>query len=462
MNVRIGIESELPTVDAQGMAADERSVQALFGRLARQEGFSTYSDATSGTVVGVRSRRGSGTLDVGNDYGFCTVEMALPPEEGFAAAKSAWHHTLDSLLLPALGAEALSVLAHGCQPRTETLGRAYLADKGHYQFWLAQAERFPGHYASDAWPGFAAVQFNIDVPLSDVIPVCNTLISMTPLLCAWGANSAVFGERVQPWQSLRMRGYQELAESNPFFADRLLFPRRLYSGLAQYMQDAWATPVFEVTRAGMIYRPMAVELTTAEFAAAGEAEFVDFHGAKRTLQCTVGDLASGLVFYWPAVRVRMRLDETCSVAEVLAAVAAGRPESVLHNGGRDTFVEVRHLPTMSRPETFSWLAMILGWLDNIEQCEKLFRPWTLALSRAAMPQVQAHGWDAEAAGAPIGQWAQQAFAVAEEGLRRGKAAPAEELEPLARRLRDRTNPATDAVACLRAEGIEALVEKLRM
>lgn len=66
----------------------------------------------------------------------------------------------------------------------------------------------------------------------------------------------------------------------------------------------------------------------------------------------------------PAVRVRMQLDETCSVAEVLAAVAAERLESVLRNGGRDTFVEVRHLPTMSRPETFSWLAMILGWMEN--------------------------------------------------------------------------------------------------
>ncbi|NBE53291.1 glutamate-cysteine ligase family protein [Streptomyces boluensis] len=460
--MKIGIESELPTVDARGMAADERSVQALFRRLAGQEGFSTYCDATSGTVVGVKSRRSSGTLDVGNDYGFCTVEMALPPEEGFANAKAAWHDTLDSLLLPAMGAEGLSALAHGCQPRTETLGRAYLADKGHYQFWLAQAERVPGLYASDAWPGFAAVQFNIDVPLPDVITVCNTLINMTPLLCAWGANSAVFAERVQPWQSLRLRGYMELAESNPFFADRLLFPRRTYGSLAQYMQDAWATPIFEVARAGVIYRPVAPQLTTAEFAAVGEAEFVDFHGAKRTLSCTVDDLAMGLVFYWPAVRVRMQLDDTCSVAEVLAAVQAERPESVLRNGGRDTFVEVRHLPTMSRQETFSWLAMILGWLENIEQCEKLFHPWTLARSRAAMPQVQTQGWGAEVAGAPIGQWARQAFVVADEGLRRGKAAPVEELEPLARRLRDRTNPASDAVACLRAEGIEALVETLRM
>jgi hypothetical protein len=259
-----------------------------------------------------------------------------------------------------------------------------------------------------------------------------------------------------------MRGYMELSESNPFFTDRLLFPRRTYSGLAQYMQDAWATPIFEVTRAGVIYRPVVPELTTAQFAAAGEAEFVDFHGAKRTLSCTVDDLAAGLVFYWPAVRIRMQLDQTCGVAEVLDAVAAGRPESVLLGGGRDTFVEIRHLPTMSRQETFAWLAMILGWLADIERCAQLFAPWTLDRSRAAMPEVQAHGWDTEVAGAPLTQWAQQAFSLADEGLRQGGAAPVEELEPLARRLRDRTNPAADAVACLRAEGIEALVDKLRM
>nr|WP_206323955.1 glutamate-cysteine ligase family protein [Streptomyces sp. HNM0574] len=452
----------MPVVDHSGTAADSPPVHAFFQRLAGHEGFDTYRDGTTGTVVGVRAKRGDGTLDIGNDYGICTVEMALPPEDGFARSRAAWNGTLDSLLLPALRAEGLSALAHGCQPRTETLGRPYLADKGHYTFWLAQAERRPGHYAPDAWPGFAAVQFNIDVPLADVVPACNTLIAMTPLLCAWGANSAVFGGRVQPWQSLRLRGYTELAATNPFFADRLLYPRRTYRNLSDYMRDAWALPVFEVVRQGTIYRPVDPELTTEGFAALGEAEFTDVHGAKRSLRCTTPDLASGLVFYWPAVRVRMRLDESCSVQEVLDAVDAGRPEAVLRDAGRGTFIEVRQLPTMGREETFAWLAIVLGWLDNLTACRELFAPWTLDVSRAATEQAQTRGWHTEVVGARMDAWGERALRAAREGLRRGGAADVTELEPLERRLTDLRNPAADAVDLLRRDGIEALVEHLRM
>lgn len=460
--MKIGIESELPVVDRLGEAAGREAVQSLFRRLAGRADFTAYHDAGSGALVGATSVRSNGTLMVGNDYGICTVEMALPPEEGFASAKAAWNQALDSLVLPALAAEDLSALAHGCQPRTETLGGPFLADKGHYRLWLAQAERYPGHYAADAWPGFAAVQFNIDVPLPQVVTFCNTLIKMTPLIYAWGANSAVFGSRVQPWYSLRLQGYLELAGSNPFFAHRLHFPRRLPHDLAAYMREAWALPVFEIDRAGVAHSPVDPHLTTAQFAAAGDAEFIDLNGAKCTLSCTPADLAAGLVFYWPAVRVRMRLDESCTVPEILRAVAAGRPEEVLRDGGRGTFAEVRHLPTMDRAETFSWLAMLLGWLGDLERCRDLFDSWTLEDARAAAARVQTHGWATDVAGAPLTEWGRRALDLAAGSLRRNPVAPVDELSTPARRLRDRTSPATDAVRCLRNEGIDALVERLRM
>ncbi|MFF3274479.1 glutamate-cysteine ligase family protein [Streptomyces chrestomyceticus] len=460
--MKIGIESELPVVDRRGAAAGRPAVRAVFERLAARPDFDPYHDATTGTLVGARSVRDHGTLDVGNDYGVCTVEAALPPEEGFAAAKAAWHRTLDDVVFPALAAEGLSALAHGCQPLTETLGGPYLADKAHYNLWLAQAERYPGHYASDAWPGFAAVQFNVDVPLPRVIDACNTLVRMTPLIFAWGANSAVFGGRVQPWHSLRLRGYTELSETNPFFAHRLHYPRHLYGSLADYMREAWALPIFEITRHGVPHTPLVPELTTRQFAETGHAEFVDPDGTKRILHCTTADLASGLVFCWPAVRVRMRLDESCTVAEALEAVARDRGEAVLRDGGRGTFVEIRHLPTMNREETFAWLAVLLGWLGDIEGCRDLFGGWSLQDSRTAAAEVQTRGWAAEVAGVPLPEWGRRALDLAAESLRRDPVAPAEELEPLARRLRDRTSPATDAVAQVRSEGIEAFVEGLRM
>lgn len=476
--MKIGIESELPVVDRSGAAAGRGAVEALFRRIAAREGFAAYHDATTGALIGARSvpggtepggsvpggaARDQGVVtDIGTDYGVCTVELALPPREGFVSAKAEWHRALDSLLLPALAAEGLSALAHGCQPVTETLGAPYVADKGHYRLWLARAERYPGHYACDAWPGLAALQFNIDVPLPHLVTVCNTLVRMTPLIFAWGANSAVFGGRVLPWRSLRLRAYTELAASNPPFAHRMHFPRRLYRDLADYMRQAWSLPVFEVTRQGVPYGPLVPELTTVRFAEAGRAEFTDPAGAKATLECTTADLASALVLYWPAVRLRMRLDESCAVGDVLAAVAAGRPEAVLRDGGRGAYAEIRHLPTMGREETFSWLALLLGWLGDAGACADLVAGWTLEEARAASDVVQTRGWDAEVAGVPLEEWGRRALGLAEASLRRNGVAPPDELSPLARRLRDRTSPADDAVRCVREEGVEAFTERLRM
>ncbi|MBC2876253.1 MULTISPECIES: glutamate-cysteine ligase family protein [Streptomyces] len=460
--MKIGIESELPVVDRHGFAAGREAVRAVFRRLAGRDGFRSYADRPGGEPLGVRAALPGGTLDIGTDYGFCTVEAALPPEEDFVRAKAAWHACLDDVLLPALAAEGLSALGHGCQPRTETLGAPWLADKDHYRLWLERAERYPGHYAADAWPGFAAVQFNVDVPLAAAVTACDTLIKLTPLIFAWGSNDAVFGGTVRPWHSLRLRGYTELAASNPFFAHRLLLPHHLYRDLSDYVREAWARPVFQVEREGAVHSPVDAGLTTAEFAAAGRADFVDRQGVKRTLRCTPADLAAGLVYYWPAVRIRLRLDETLDVPDLVAAVAAGRAEEVLADGGRGCFVEIRHLPTMGRAETFAWLAMLLGWLGDLDGCRALTAEWTLDDVRSATEDVLANGWSARLRGRPLPEWGAAAFDLAEASLRRDPVAPADELAPLARRLADRTSPSADTVACLERHGVEALVDRLRL
>ncbi|MBZ4321105.1 glutamate-cysteine ligase family protein [Streptomyces huiliensis] len=460
--MKIGIESELPVVDRNGFAAGHEAVRSVFRRLAARDGFRPYADTPGGEPVGVRAALPGGTLDIGTDYGFCTIEVALPPEEDFARAKAAWHACLDDVLLPALAAEGLSALAHGCQPRTETLGAPWLAAKAHYRLWLDRAERYPGHYAADAWPGFAAVQFNVDVPLDAAVTACDTLIKLTPLVFAWGSNDAVFGGAVQPWHSLRLRGYTELSASNPFFADRLLLPHHLYRDLSDYVREAWARPVFQVERDGEVHSPVDQGLTTAGFAAAGRADFVGRDGAKRTLRCTTADLATGLLYYWPAVRIRVRPDTSLDVPDVVAAVAAGRAEEILADGGRGCFVEIRHLPTMGRAETFAWLAMLLGWLGDLDGCRALTEEWTLDDVRTATEDVLTRGWSARLRGRPLPEWGAAAFELAEASLRRRPVAPVDELAPLARRLAERTSPSSDTVACLERDGIETLVDRLRM
>lgn len=460
--MKIGIESELPVVDQQGVAASYPAVQAVFHRLVERDGFEPYFDALSGELLGARRRQDTGTLDVGTDYGVCTLEVAFPPQEGFEWARSAWNDSLDSILLPALTSQQLSILGHGCQPKTETLGRAYLAGKAHYQLWAALVQRHPSHYATDAWPGFAALQFNVDVPLSQLITSCNTLIKMSPLICAWSANSSVFGGRIQPWLSLRIKGYLELAKSNPFFAHRLHIPRLLYTSVADYLRTAWSFPIFEISRDGVIYHPVEEGLSTVGFAAAGSAEFVGLRGEKVSLSCATADLATGAVFYWPAVRLKVRLDDRVSVPDILDAIAADRAESVLVDQGRGSFIEIRHLPSMAREESFSWLAMFLGWLRDIEGCRALVDDWTLDEVRACVVEVLTEGWAAWIQGRSLREWGTAALDLAVNALAADPVAPVDALKPLVQRLTDRTCPAIDTVHLVRSQGIGALVERLRL
>jgi gamma-glutamylcysteine synthetase len=236
----------------------------------------------------------------------------------------------------------------------------------------------------------------------------------------------------------------------------------LYTSLADYMREAWSLPLFEIARDGKIYHPVEEGLTTADFATAARAKFVDLRGEKVMLTCTAADLATGLIFYWPAVRVKIRLDESFAVADILAAVAADRAESVLVDQGRGSFIEIRHLPSMARDESFSWLAMFLAWLHDIEGCRALVAEWTLDEVRAGMAEVLTQGWSARIQGRALREWGAAALDLAVSALADGSVAPQEVLAPLAQRLADGTCPATDAAHLVRTHGIDALVARLRL
>ena len=386
--------------------------------------------------------------------GSAPSKLALPPEADLRAAESAWNGFLDAVLLPTLAARGLSVLGYGSQPKTAASGRAFVADKGHYELWISRMELCAHREAIDPWPSYAALQFNLDLPPSQVIPAVNTLISLSPLICAWSANSPVFGGLVQPWLETRAKGYLMLAEGHPFFAGRLWFARYPYDSLAGYLWAAWELPIFEVVRGGKVFHPLDPRLTTLDYAAAGAAEFVDLGGAPTRLTCTAADLALGVLFSWPAVRVKVQLDLDRDVSDILEAVAAGRPEDVLRDRGRSTFVEVRHLPTMGRKESFAWLAMFLGWLADLDALAGLVEGWSTHEVKTCFDRVLVDGWDTSMAGRRLPEWAADAYDIARRAL---PAEHADRLEPLRRRLEEGTSPASDALATYRAEGVDALV-----
>lgn len=366
------------------------------------------------------------------------------------------------MLLPVLTAEGLYILGYGCQPKTETLRSNYVAAKGHYKLWDKIADRCQSHFAFDSWPGFASFQFNIDVLPESIVQASNALIKLSPLIWAWGANSSVCGSKVLSVSSLRVEGYRTLAEANPFFRYRLNFPQRIFTSLEDYMRQAWEQPIFEVIRDNTIYYPVRPELSTWEFANLKSAEFLDLQGRLRTLNCEPSDLAMGLVFYWPAVRIKLQLDLNQTVETILNAVTTGSALDVLKSKGRHSFVEIRHLPAMSRNETFSWLALFLGCLGDIESCSLLTQDWRLEEVRACSHEVLTQGWSASLQNCPLSDWGTAVLDIATRSLERSEPELLTFIEPLALRLQNRTSPSQDVVDSFDRDGIDGLIDKLKI
>lgn len=457
---KIGIESEFPVVDNDGEVTTREAVEAVFRWLIERHGFEPYHDGMTGCLVGARKLQGESRLDVGTDYGFCTLEVAFPPEESFDSAELAWNGFLDEVLLPALASQGLSVLGYGCQPKSLAAGRPYIADKGHYQLVFYNLNRYPSPEVVDGFPSYASLQFNLDVALPKVVLATNTFIKLSPLICAWSANSPVFGGHIQPWLETRAQAYLAAADTSPIYANRFYFPRRLFTSLADYLREAWALPIYEVRRGGNIFRPLEEGLTLLEFATTTvRRKFIDLHGEVAMLDCVVDDLATGLACMWPTVRIKARMNEALTLPEILAAVEADQAELALADAGRGTFIEVRHLPALGRRETFAWLAMFLGWLANIDACAALVEEWSLEEVKACLDEVLVHGWDTCMRGRRLKQWGQEAFDLAGDS---SSLIPLHQLIPLRQRLDEGTSPATDAIATFSEHGVDALVAQLKL
>lgn len=456
---RIGLEIELPLVDHRGQAVSNASVIELFRRLADGAGFTVYDASGSGIPLGVYAEDSEGRLDIGTDYGFCTLEVALPPAPNAATAEAAWRKLLDSLLLPTLERQDLFLLGYGCQPKTRATGPAYVANKPHYEVMTRLIDRHP-IFPADAWPSFAALQFNLDVPYEDVIPLTNALIMLSPLILAWSANSPVFGGEIQPWIELRAQAYLEM-NANPIFTDRFFFPRRPFTSISDYLHRAWSQPIIEVTRDSGIYRPLDESLTTLDFAARPAAEFVDLDGNLAELECQASDLATGLSSIWPAVRLKLSLDTTLPVREIVDLVISGEGEGALVDEGRSTFIEIRHLPTMGHEEGFAWLAMILGWMATTSELAAFADACSLDDARRCFDQVLVNGWNADLTGRPLVSWGADALALARDGLG-GQPELSGRLALLEDRLFTRSSPAAQAIEVFRSQGVDSLVEMTKL
>ena len=240
------------------------------------------------------------------------------------------------------------------------------------------------------------------------------------------------------------------------------FPQRLFDSLADYMLQAWEQPIFEIARNQEIYHPVDQSLSTLEFIQQKSAEFTDLQGKVHIIDCESTDLAQGLVFYWPAARIKVQLDLEQSVTEILEKVLAGDATGVLKSQGSQSFLEIRHLPAMDREDAFAWLAFFLGLLADIDACNQLMEHCDIEIVQASAKDVLSQGWETDLAGRSLYEWGTNLRDIVRGGL--GCEAPAllPYIEPLIVRLDKRITPAQDVMDCLHRNGLDGLIELLKI
>lgn len=117
---------------------------------------------------------------------------------------------------------------------------------------------------------------------------------------------------------------------------------------------------------------------------------------------------------------------------------------------------------MSRTETFSWLALFLGCLGDIESCDRLTRDLRLEEVRFSSGEVLTQGWETSLQDRSLGDWGREVLNIATRSLERREPALLPFIEPLARRLQERASPARESVESFDRDGIDGLIEKLKI
>lgn len=454
---KIGLEFEFPMVNAKGECAGYHDDLRLW-KAWKKLGYEYKRDHHTKKIVGIYKQLKSGKREIGTDYCAGTFEIAMPPEENLKLAKKEWEKFLKKECLPILNKNGLQLLGYASQPKTRHL-KNKMAPKGHYQIWNELLAKNCAEWIRDKGSGFAAAQYNIDVPFNIISEVASALTKTTCLVWAWSLNDPISNSEITSFKSTRLKVYECIVKGGGF-KNRGSFPDADYKSAEDYIDKAWKKPIFEIIRKGVSLQPQDRKLTTWDFIKKQEAVFVDLGGKKLTCRISTEDLALGLYFYWPSVRIKMFFDMKCTVQDIVSAVRNGEVEKTLTNRGNSSFLEIRPVAMTPQDELFTWPAFFLGLIENYKKLASITKDWKMSELENLMPDIQKRGLETVFKGKSLNDHGKTILKVSKQGLSRKYSELLPWLSPLEEKAVTKITPADRVMKIFDQRGMDGLIEYL--
>ncbi|MFH1132739.1 MAG: glutamate-cysteine ligase family protein [Pseudomonadota bacterium] len=409
-----GPEEEFPVVDCEGNSAD---ITPLFNGLV-DLGWNPKRDSVTGSLIGAYQHG----LDVGMDVGRGTLEIGFPHVENLLD-----HVQKRAEVLEFVGAQLavhnqIRLRDYGVQPKTLPTSELW-APKGRGEFFRTF---FPSEVHVQTLS--ASSQVHIDVTHDEVIPALEMLLSLSPVLIAFNANSPVWAGCRDPYGMIAARQdfwYRFTAE-NGYWSN-------VRCGPSQYGHGG-----DRMERAPTSFEELAFFMSTTPFIVS----------------------VQGTVLEGPDVPF-----ETWYTTHGVGLSDADQRDAVFNHVGtiwwdarpRAVFGTVEVRPSCQGKDAVSSHALVLGLVENLEATLAYVR---LARTHQAWRALQALTLKDGMRAPGMATIAQEVIVLAEEGLRRRGFGEEVLLEPLKARVRDVYSPGHAKLELFEQGGIDALLESL--
>ncbi len=428
---RIGAELKFPIVKADGSAADQETVAALWSYLG-ENGWNAITDEVTGKIAGARLAGPYNDTIASCETGYCKTEFSLAHVADLFELKSSIDG-LRKLLDPFTDERDVYLLGYGIQPVTPPSG-ALLFKKARSCFWdraVPSNACIPPERGDDVhmFTINAGSHVHVSVDMEEAVEAVNVLNGFAGPQIALTAHSSV-------WQGKPDDRYvcvnEKLWDWWKPAAARSGMPQRAFLDLKDYVRTiADLAPIYVKRPDGPVLLPKF--RTFGDYFSSEEAVGRALDGRAVPVSPRLDDIRTHNSCYWYTARI-----------------------------SRYFTVENRVFDQQPPEDLVCTAALTLGLVSALDESRAVAsrHAWS-DLRRARQTACRSGLRDGEEE-LSLAELAGQMLEVARWGLERRNRGEEEFLRPLERRLRAKTCPAERAKDLFEESGIAGLVEKLAL
>lgn len=423
---KIGLEVEFPLVEFTGRAVKYDIVRGMF-KFLKTKGFELYKDAETSEVIYAKKKdqsnisRESFHSIIGTDTGYCTIEIALQPEDSLFIVEKQFNSIIH-LLSDYFRDNNCKILGYGIQPVTPPT-QELMTNSARYimaQHIMAQRKsmnRFiDQRNGADLhlWTITASNQCHIDISEDEAIRAVNILNGLSGLQIALTANSPVWlGSIDRQWKAVREIFWDYVCVE---LWKQVGIPKK-FKDISDYIDYLCKFP------------PLMIQRTGHYFGILGQESFQDFLKSIKS--------STALTLNGNEIPVLPDLKDIITHANFAWFNARLSPKY----GTIESRISCQQPPGAS----ILVAALVLGIIENIEEAEELLEryPWE-EWKRLRYDSLR-HALQAQIDNQPALPLVEKFTKIAEKGLQKRGLGEEKFLESAFRRIAEKKVPADDVI-----------------